>query len=123
MADDLPLSDDVLAIRAEAQKAVDREIAARVELQAAIDNRVDVRAKIADGDAAALAYIDAYVNPHVDNPPTPIAPEVAAPPPAEEPPVFTDVTTPVVAPENSSGGQADVHEDLEVTAPEPVPAG
>lgn len=104
---DLPLDADVAELNREAQKAVDREIAARAELDAAIQNRIAVRAQIADGSAAAVAFIDAYVNPTAPNP-APIAPEVAAPAPVEEPPVFTEVVSDTLAPDETSGGFAPV---------------
>lgn len=113
---DLPLDADVAELRREAQKAVDREIAARTELAAAIANREEVRAKVAAGAADALAFIDAYVNPAVPAP-APIAPEVAAPAPAVEPPVFTTVDSADVAPDNSSGGVSEVAPELEVLPP------
>jgi hypothetical protein len=113
---DLSLDDDLAALRHEAQKAVDREVAARAELAAAIENRQAVRAKLAAGSSDALAFIDAYVNPTIPNP-GPIAPEVAAPPPAIEPPVFTTVSDEFVAPDNSSGGAAPVDEALTVVEP------
>lgn len=111
--EDLSLDEDVAELKREAQKAVDREIAARVELKAAIDNRISVRAKLAGGSAEAVAYIDSYVNPAAEAP-TPIAPEVAAPAPVVEPPVFTTVDDTNVTPENSSGGVATVADALTV---------
>jgi len=118
MAEDLSLDEDVAELNREAQKAVDREVAARAELAAAIENRVAVRAKIAGGSADAVAFIDNYVNPVVAAPP-PIAPEVAAPAPAVEPPVFTTVDDANVAPENSSGGVSVIADELVVV---PAPA-
>lgn len=117
MSEDAPLSDDVAELNREAQRAVDRVIAARVELDAAIANVNETRTKIADGSAAAVAFIDNYMNPTVPNPP-PVAPEVAAEPPAEEPPVFTTVDDADVALENSSGGEADVAPIFDVIVPE-----
>ena len=118
MAEDVPLSEDVVELNREAQRAVDRVIAARVELAAAIENVNDVRVKIAEGSASAVAFIDNYMNPTVPNPP-PVAPDVAAEPPAEEPPVFTTVDDTDVALDNSSGGEAEtVDEAFEVLVPE-----
>lgn len=118
MAEDVPLSEDVVELNREAQRAVDRVIAARVELAAAIENVNDVRAKIAEGSASAVAFIDNYMNPTVPNP-APVAPDVAAEPPAEEPPVFTTVDDTDVALDNSSGGEAEtVDEAFEVLVPE-----
>lgn len=118
--EDRPVGDDVAELNREAQKAVDRVIAARVELAAAIDNINSVRQQIADGSAAATAFIDNYMSPSLPNPP-PVAPEVAAPPPAVEPPVFTTVDDTTIAIDNSSGGTAPVIADEfeVVTPPEP----
>jgi hypothetical protein len=110
---DNTLDEDIIALEHEAQKAVDREIAARVELDAAINNRVAVRAKLSEGSARAIAFIDQYVNPTEPNP-EPIVPEVAQPAPAEEPPVFTTVDTGDISPDNSTGGESEVAEELEL---------
>lgn len=115
-AQDAPLETDVAELKREAQKAVDREIAARVELDAAISNRVAVRAMIGGGSADALAFIDAYTNPTVANP-APIAPDVAAPLPVDEPPVFTTVDDLQVDPENTTGGDAGMAVEFEFTPP------
>ena len=104
---DLPLAADVAEINREAQKAVDRVIAARAELAAAITGLNDVRGSIAGGSAAAVNFIDAYMNPVTPNP-APVAPEVAAPSLAAEPPVFTTVDTVALTPETTSGGAAPV---------------
>lgn len=112
MGDNAPLEADVAELNREAQAAVDRCIAARVELDASITNLSDVRSKIAEGSAAAVAFIDAYTNPQTPNLP-PVAPEVAAPAPAEEPPVFTTVDTIVLDTTNTSGGESSVSDLLE----------
>lgn len=117
---DLPLDADVAELRREAQKAVDREIAARIELAAAIENRIAVRAKVAAGAADAVAFIDNYVSPVVPNP-APLAPEVAAPAPAIEPPVFTTVESAELSPETTSGGRAPVIDDLLDVPEAPAP--
>jgi hypothetical protein len=67
----------------------------------------EYEAKVSQGADRALAFVRQYRNPAAPNPP-PIAPEVAAPPPAEEPPVFTDVSSPVLAPDETSGGFAPI---------------
>jgi hypothetical protein len=103
-------------MNAAAQKAVDRAIAARVELAAAIEGINAVRAEIADGSAAAVAFIDQYMNPTAANP-EPIAPEVAAPEPAIEPPVFTTIEDADITLENSSGGASEVADEFSVDVP------
>ena len=56
------------------------------------------------------------MNPLKPNP-TPIAPDVAAPAPAEEPPVFTVVDSVDLTPESTSGGSApSVADELNVIA-------
>lgn len=119
MSDDKPLRDDVAELNREAQKAVDRVIAARVELAAALENINTVRGLIEDGSAAAVLFIDNYMNPAVPNP-APIAPDVAADPPPEEPPVFTDVATATLDAATTSGGEAEVIDDA-FDVPEPPP--
>lgn len=51
------------------------------------------------------AWIAANRDPHTPTPP-PIAPEVAAPPPAIEPPVFTTVDTAALTPDTTTPGYA-----------------
>lgn len=104
---DLPLEQDIAEIEREAQLAVDGEIKARAALEQAIARRVDVYNKIGEGAARAKAFIDAYVNPAQPNP-EPIAPDVAEPAPATEPPVYTDVSTPGADVVDTTGGVADV---------------
>lgn len=119
---DRPLDEDVAELEREAQKAVDREIAARAELDAAIKNRVSVYEKIGAGADRARAFIDAYVNPAQPNP-EPVAPDVAAPAPAVEPPVFTDVASAELTPVDTSGGFAEtIGEGLTILASEDAPA-
>ena len=113
---DLSLADDLDEVRSEVQRRVDRVIAARVELGAAIADLNDGRAQVLDKSAAAVAYVDAFMNPLAANPP-PLVPEVAAPTPEVEPPVFTEVTTIEAAPVNTSGGSAPVAEDVPVVLP------
>lgn len=119
---DLPLDADVAELNREAQRAVDRVIAARVELDASIKDLLAKREVIAGGSAAAVSFIDAYMNP-VAAPPPPVAPEVAAPPPAVEPPVFTTVETAELSPETTSGGTAVVIDDAFDVPEAPAPVG
>jgi hypothetical protein len=103
---DLSLADDLAEVRGEIQRRVDRVVAARVELGAALTDLADGREQVLTKSANAVAFVDAFLNPLADNPP-PIAPDVAAPPPAVEPPVFTTVTEAEATQGNTSGGSAD----------------
>lgn len=118
--EDLDLDADIAEIHREVQKVVDAEIAARDALAAAIARRVAVREKVAAISPAAAAFIDNYVSPVVPNP-APLAPEVAAPPPAIEPPVFTTVESAELSPETTSGGRAPVIDDLLDVPEAPAP--
>lgn len=102
---DLSLAEDLTEVRSEIQRRVDRVTAARVELDAALVDLADGREQVLTKSAAAVAFVDAFLNPLASNPP-PLEPEVAAPPPAVEPPVFTTVDTPEATPVNTSGGEA-----------------
>ncbi|HYD87103.1 MAG TPA: hypothetical protein VEA80_06500 [Vitreimonas sp.] len=106
-AADQPLDADVAELEREVQKAVDRNVRAREELAASNAELDAVEAKIADGAQKALDFLRAYRNPVTPNPAEPIAPDVAAPAPAAEPPVFTDVASPELTPETTSGGFAE----------------
>jgi hypothetical protein len=120
--EDLPLSVDIAEVNREAQVAVDRVVRARVELSAAIQNVVEVRGTIALGSAAAVGFIDDYMNPAVANP-EPVAPEVADEtlPPEEEIPVFTTVEEPEVNFVNTSGGEVETELAIEEMEEEFVP--
>lgn len=117
---DLDLDADIAEVHREVQKVVDAEIAARDALAVAIANRVAVREKVAAISAKAAAFIDNYVSPVVPNP-APLAPEVAAPAPAIEPPVFTTVESAALSPETTSGGRAPVIDDLLDVPEAPAP--
>jgi hypothetical protein len=105
---DLSLDVDVAELKREAQKAVDRNIRARQELADSNAELDAVEAKIAAGSQDALDFVRAYRNPVKPNPAEPIAPDVAQPAPAAEPPVFTDVATAELTPDTTSGGYAEV---------------
>jgi len=102
-------------LRAVAQKMADRNVAARAELASSNAEIASFLADLDQADSDAHAFLKQYQDPTQPNP-TPVAPEVAAPAPAEEPPVFTDVTSTELTPGATSGGSADVHEDLDTTA-------
>lgn len=129
MADreDLSLDEDIAEIHREGQKIVDEETRIRGMLADVIARRVAYREKVAAISPQAVAFIDNYVHPTVANP-APLAPEVAAPPPAEEPPVFTTVGVAELSPETTSGGAAPVVDEAfdlpeAPVAVEPPPAG
>lgn len=106
--------------KATAQRMVDRNVAARIELEASNKEISDYLTEVETVDKEIHAFVDAYRNPTVANPP-PIDPAVAATPPAEEPAVFTDVSSTDLAPEETSGGFAEtIAEPLAV--PEAAPA-
>lgn len=104
---DQSLDLDLAEVEREGQKLVDENIDLRARLAANNAALDEYEAKVSQGADRALAFVRQYRNPAAPNPP-PIAPEVAAPPPAEEPPVFTDVSSPVLAPDETSGGFAPI---------------
>ncbi len=104
---------DQAAVNATVQKAVDRNVAARAELQASNEELQGIVGDLQTGDAATLNFVLAYMNPTTPNP-EPIAPDVATPPPQVEPPVFTDISTPTITPDTTSGGSSDVAASLPV---------
>lgn len=108
---------EVAAGQAEVHKrvqiAVDRNVAARGELAASNEELQGIVTDLQSGDAGTLNFVLAYLNPTLPNP-EPIAPDVAAPAPAEEPPVFTDISTPDITPDTTSGGESDIAASLPV---------
>lgn len=71
----------------------------------------------------AAAYLAKYLDIAQPNPTTPLAPDVAAPPPAVEPPVFTTVDTATADVTNTTGGHApDIDDAHDVVAPPAPPA-
>lgn len=100
-------------LKQRAQRSVDRHVNARAELEAATAELKETRAAIAAESTEALAFIDDYHNPKVENP-APIAPDVAAAPPNHEPPVYTSIDTPML---DDVGGFAPVVADGFVDAP------
>lgn len=117
---DLSLSEDLGEVRREIQKRVDRVIAARAELNAAVIDLADGRQQVLDKSAAAVAFVDAFNNPLAENPP-PLAPEVAAPAPEVEPPVFTTVNEAEATATNTSGGSAEVDPGNVIVLPDSGP--
>lgn len=101
---DKPLEQDIAEVEREGQMLVDRNIRAREELAASNQALDEYEAKVGEGAARALNYIRQYRNPTQTNPAAPLAPDVAAPPPAEEPPVFTTIDTLDADTSNTSGG-------------------
>lgn len=95
------------AAREKAQRAVDRNIAARAELDSSNHEIEALLLEVDQAEDETVAFINAYKNPAVENP-APLVPEIAAPAPVEEPPVFTDVASPVLSPDDTSGGFAAV---------------
>lgn len=98
-----PLAEDIADLRTHAQRIVDRNVAARFELDSSNKEIADFQIAVTGGAADVQNFINAYLHPTTSNP-SPIAPEVAAPAPAFEPPVFTDVRTPELDPFSTSGG-------------------
>lgn len=117
---DLSLEDDLAEVHREIQRRVDRVIAARVELADSIKSLNEGREAVLAKSAAAVAFVDNYMNPSTPAS-APIAPDVAAPPPAVEPPVFTTVDTPALTPENTSGGTSSVTDVLILEPPQTGP--
>lgn len=117
---DLSLEDDLAEVHREIQRRVDRVIAARVELADSIKSLNEGREAVLAKSAAAVAFVDNYMNPSTPAS-APIAPDVAAPPPAVEPPVFTTVDTPALTPENTSGGTSSVTDVLVLEPPQTGP--
>ena len=109
---DLNLSEDLNELNREAQKRVDRVVAARVELGAAMEDLIAGREEILKASAAAVKFVDDYLNPTVANP-EPIAPEVAIElPPEAEIPVFTTVDAEGLTWFNTSGGEVAIEEEV-----------
>lgn len=109
---DLNLSEDLNELNREAQKRVDRVVAARVELGAAMEDLIAAREEILKASAAAVKFVDDYLNPTVANP-EPIAPEVAIElPPEVEIPVFTTVDAEGLTWFNTSGGEVAIEEEV-----------
>lgn len=107
------LNKSLEAVHVDVQARVDRVKRARVELAASIEDLVLGRETIALQSAAAVKFIDDYLNPVVADP-APISPETVdvALPPEEEIPVFTTVDDEELAFDNTSGGTVDITEEV-----------
>jgi hypothetical protein len=108
---EVTLTEGLASVHVQVQAKVDRVKRARVELASAIEDLVAGRETVAYESAAAIKFIDDYLNPVVAEP-APISPEtVDVTLPAEaEIPVFTTVDMDGLAFWNTSGGTVDMDE-------------
>jgi hypothetical protein len=109
---EVTLTEGLAHVHAQVQAKVDRVKRARVELASAIEDLVAGRETVAYESAAAVKFIDDYLNPVVADP-APISPETvdATLPPEAEIPVFTTVDLDGLTFENTSGGTVDMDEE------------
>jgi hypothetical protein len=109
---EVTLTEGLAHVHAQVQAKVDRVKRARVELASAIEDLVAGRETVAYESAAAVKFIDDYLNPVVADP-APISPETVDTtlPPEAEIPVFTTVDLDGLTFENTSGGTVDMDEE------------
>jgi hypothetical protein len=109
---EVTLTEGLASVHAQVQAKVDRVKRARVELAGAIEDLVAGRETVAYESAAAVKFIDDYLNPVVAEP-APISPETvdATLPAEEEIPVFTTVDLEGLGFWNTSGGTVDMDEE------------